>query len=337
MLKKLFFYLLLLILVATTGSAGFAWMRYEAFLQQQAPQNLDFVVARGWSVGKTAQQLEARGVIDSALFFRLMNRHKPGAALKAGTFAIEKGMTPEQILLRLRSTDVVRYMVTFPEGISLKQIAQRFNEKGWSGAGSALLTPQGRERLGVPQQTLEGLLFPDTYYYEANEQGWGIAQRMVQRMQQVLDKAWGATPKEQKKLSRYETLILASIVEKETGAAAERPEIAGVFHNRLARRMRLQSDPTVIYGIKDYRGNITRKHLRTPTPYNTYTISALPPTPICSPGAGAITAVLHPKKTNALYFVARGDGSGSHRFARTLKEHNRNVKTYLKQLRKNRK
>ncbi|ABK44379.1 aminodeoxychorismate lyase [Magnetococcus marinus MC-1] len=335
-MKRLFFFLLLVLIVAATGAVGFAWMRYEAFLQQQAPVSVDFEVVRGWGVAKTAEQLEARGVLDSALFFRLLDRQTPGTALKAGTFAIEAGMTPLQILEKLRSSQVVQRSITFPEGITLIHIADKFRQAGWPQVGDALLTPEGVQRLGVAQPSLEGMLFPDTYFYTLEEEGWVVAQRMAQRMQQVLQQQWQKRPAEHP-LSAYESLILASIVEKETAAAAERPQIAGVFFNRLARKMRLQSDPTVIYGIADYRGNITRTHLRTLTPYNTYMIQGLTPTPICSPGADAITAVFHPLKSRALYFVARGDGSGTHMFAQSVAEHNRNVKKYLAQLRKNRK
>jgi UPF0755 protein len=179
--------------------------------------------------------------------------------------------------------------------------------------------------MGIQAESLEGYLFPDTYYFPRNTPIDRIIQTMLDRFNTVFTPAW-ADRARGIGLSRHQVVTLASIIEKETGAAGERPLIASVFHNRLARGMRLQSDPTVIYGIEDFDGNLTRAHLETPTPYNTYQVAGLPPGPIASPGRAALEAALFPEETDYLYFVARGDGT--HQFSTRLDEHNEAVRRY---------
>nr|CRH05003.1 putative YceG-like family protein [Candidatus Magnetococcus massalia] len=330
--------LALLLMLSTAGWV--AWQQYQNFLQQSVAQSTTFTVAKGWGVKRIANELRERGGITSPLFFRFLVWQQKAGYLQAGTYQITQGMRPQDLLSLLSQGKVVSYRITFTEGVNLKELANQFQAKGWQQQSDHLLDGTLSSQLGDllepvakgPVGSLEGRLFPTTYFYGAEEDGAGLIKRMARQLKLVMDRAWASRPKGYP-LTRYEALILASIIEKETGSGEERALISGVFHNRLKRKMKLQSDPTVIYGIPNYQGNITRKHLRTPTPYNTYTMKGLPPTPICSPGEPAIVAAFHPAKTDALYFVARGDGTGRHRFAKTLKEHNRNVRRYLKQLR----
>ncbi|MCP4000306.1 MAG: endolytic transglycosylase MltG [Gammaproteobacteria bacterium] len=181
----------------------------------------------------------------------------------------------------------------------------------------------------------EGLFFPETYAFDPGASDEDIMRRAYEMMQSKLAALWAKRDLEIAISTPYEALILASIIEKETGLASERKKISGVFMNRLRKGMKLQTDPTVIYGLGDsYNGNITRKHLTTDTPYNTYTRRGLPPSPISFPGYAAIEAALHPDQTEAIFFVAKGDGSGGHNFSKTLSEHNRAVKQYLKNRKK---
>jgi len=190
---------------------------------------------------------------------------------------------------------------------------------------SKVMDPGFAAAKGIAGRSLEGYLFPDTYFFPRNTEIERIIQTLLDRFNAVYSPEW--TDRSRRVgLTRHEVVTLASIIEKETGVAEERARISSVFHNRLKKGMRLQSDPTVIYGIKNFNGNITREHLNTPTPYNTYQIGGLPPGPIASPGRAALWAVLFPEETDFLYFVARGDGT--HQFSKSLAEHNQAVRRY---------
>ena len=211
----------------------------------------------------------------------------------------------------------------------MKQIAAAFAEDSWVDAEKFLAlcrNPEFVHSMGIPADTLEGYLFPETYALVRGE----VSERsLITRMVRHFDHVWKSLDKpEPLPLERHQLVTLASMVEKETGKSGERSIIAAVFYNRLSGKMRLQSDPTTIYGLKDFNGNLTRKDLQSRSPYNTYVIRGLPPGPICNPGRAALDAVLHPAEVDYLYFVSRNDGS--HRFSRTLKEHNRAVAKYQK-------
>ncbi|MDF1613762.1 endolytic transglycosylase MltG [Desulfurivibrio dismutans] len=248
--------------------------------------------------------------------------------LKAGEYAVAAGASPRQILQLLASGRTVRRQVTIPEGANLYQVArllgaqQLLAEESFVAFAAAPATPA---LFAVDSPTLEGWLFPDTYFFTRGQSKEEITAVMVRRARAVLDELLAEMGNDVG-LNRREIMTLASIVEKETGRAEERAKIAGVFFNRLEKGMRLQTDPTVIYGLQSFDRRLTRQDLRTPTPYNTYTIHGLPPGPIANPGREAIAAVLNPEDTDYLYFVSRNDGS--HHFSTNLREHNRAVNLY---------
>lgn len=245
-----------------------------------------------------------------------------------GEYALKKNMSQNEILSLFVSGRVITYPLTLLEGWNFSQFREILKKsKNLKQTVADLSNQEIMTRLGRNGLHPEGYFYPDTYFYSAGSTDFTILKNAFERMQSRLDQQWQAREKGLPYKSRYEALIMASIVEKETGQASERPVIAGVFINRLRIGMRLQTDPTVIYGMGNiFKGNIRKKDLRKDTPYNTYTRNGLPPTPIAMPGDDAIYAALHPAKTNALFFVARGDGS--HVFSKTLKDHNKAVRKY---------
>lgn len=251
-----------------------------------------------------------------------------GTRIQAGEYALTAGLNGRRLLDMLASGRVFQRQVTLVEGWTLRQAleflqAQPKVRKTLEPSDQVALLEALDRRFPHP----EGLIFPDTYKYAAGTTDRELLRRAYQRMLMVLETEWQRRDDNLPYESAYQALIMASIVEKETGQAVERPHIAGVFVERLVRGMRLETDPTVIYGLGDrYRGNITREHLREATPYNTYAIKGLPPSPIALPGREAIRAALHPVRDGALYFVARGDGS--HQFSRTLEEHQAAVQKF---------
>jgi UPF0755 protein len=238
-------------------------------------------------------------------------------------------MKPADVLGRITSGQVVQHPVTLVEGWTFRQAINAIDAQGrYSGALSGLTDEELMAELGYPGEYPEGRLFPDTYRFPRDTPRLAVLRRAFERMEQVLAEEWESRSDGLPLDTPYEALILASIIEKETGAAWERPEIAGVFVRRLRKGMRLQTDPTVIYGMGErYEGRIRRADLREATPYNTYVIDGLPPTPIALPGRAAINAALNPADGDSLYFVSRGDGT--HVFSATLDEHNRAVRRYI--------
>jgi UPF0755 protein len=244
-------------------------------------------------------------------------------------------MTPAQILDMLVQGRSILYRLTIPEGYTIKQVAQEIARQGLGTAEEIqkLATdPMVAQSYAIEAQTLEGYLFPDTYYFPKDVEPLKIIAKMVEHFNTQFQPVWEQRAKELN-FSVHQIVTLASIIEKETGAPSERPIIASVFHNRLKKKMRLESDPTVIYGIPKFDGNIKRHHLQTRTPYNTYKIKGLPPGPIANPGSASIEAALYPYETNFLFFVAKKDGT--HQFSTNIKDHNRAVRKY--QLRRSRK
>jgi UPF0755 protein len=276
-------------------------------------------------VNAVARQLAADGVLPESFTLRAIARVAGPRGVQAGTYRLDRPLTPLEILDKLSRGDVVSLEMLFVEGTTWRQwlaqiAAQQRVRATLSGKSDAEL----RQIFGIEEGSLEGWFFPDTYRFAPGSPDAEILKRAHTAMRKRLADAWTGRDETIPLKTPYQALILASIVEKETALASERPLVAAVFVNRLRRGMRLQTDPTVIYGMGErYGGNIHKKDLTTDTPWNTYTRDGLPPTPISMPGAGAIAAAVHPAASDYLYFVARGDGS--HEFSRTLEDHNRAV------------
>jgi UPF0755 protein len=286
-------------------------------------------VASGSAFGTVARDLQRTGVVSSTICFKLLARLRgDAAAIQAGDYRFASRATPGRILDRLVAGDVVRHQLTIPEGFSRQEIVQRLRESDFPDAAAFLpLTddPAFINSLGIKAVSLEGYLFPETYTYDSRTNARQLIRAMVDQCRAELPPALLAKAKQQG-LDRHQLLTLASIIQKEAGNNAEMPLISAVFHNRLQRGIALQADPTVIYGIKDFDGNLTRRHLQEITPYNTYRVPGLPPGPIASPGRAALQAAANPAAVKYLYFVARGDGT--HQFSSTLREHNAAVRKY---------
>jgi len=329
-------------LILALASIGIGAWQVDRFMTSavSVPANgIVFEIAAGSSFATVTRQLVAEGVIENDRWFRLYARLSgEAAAVQAGEYLIEAGATPTSILEQLTSGDVRLYSFTIIEGWNHRDLlaALHANE-----AITAAMTDEDWKGLladlGASATHPEGLFLPETYRFARNTTDRELLTQAYALMQTVLAEEWSerdvATPVQ----SSYEALVLASIVEKETARADERSRIAGVFARRLKKRMRLQTDPTVIYGIgPQFDGNLTRKDLQTDTPYNTYTRHGLPPTPIAMPGRAAIHSALNPAPGQELYFVATGLGDGSHSFSTTKAEHDAAVARYLQRLRQRR-
>ena len=292
-------------------------------------------VIPGESFGMLAEKLKKKGIISNVTRFKILARIKgDDKRLKAGEYALTTAMTPLEVIDTLVNGKVLLHRLTIPEGYNIEQIAAEVQKAGLTSAEAFIRQAKDPEliaELDLDGPTTEGYLFPDTYYFPKGISAKGIIKKMVGGFNAVFTEAWRDRARDLK-LSLNETVTLASIIEKETGDPAERPIIASVFHNRLKKRMRLESDPTVIYGIENFDGNITRRHLSTPTPYNTYVIRGLPPGPIANPGRAALEAALFPDQTKYLFFVSKKDGT--HYFSSNIKDHTRAVRKY--QLRRKR-
>jgi len=294
-----------------------------------------FEVQQGDGLIRVLNTLESEGVIDSALKIRVgLRLNGKDVVIKRGEYQLLAGETVLQLLDRMDRNDVILYPITIPEGVTFSWFLATLWEHP---EVTRVLTSVHDERLLKviqPYVNPEGLFLPETYLIQSGDTDLDVLKRARAAMQDALMEAWSARTKSVPLIDPYEALILASIVEKETGVASERPEIAGVFTRRLTLGMRLQTDPTVIYGLgAEFDGNLTRRHLwGDNNPFNTYRIAGLPPTPIALPGKEAIVASLNPKDGEALYFVAKGDGS--HAFSRTLSEHEENVRRYQLKRRK---
>lgn len=313
--------------IATAATA--LW--FSSFLAQPVapPQEQLILVSPGTSFTKVARELEQAGVVSDSHRFILLARWQDASAhIHAGEYLFSAPATPAEILARLVSGDVRKLQLTIPEGFTLAEIAARVENAG-IGSAESFLTLAGEadwlKDLDVDADTLEGYLFPETYTYTTDSTLRELLVSMVEQFRQQLT-AEILAGAEERGLNLHQLVTLASIIQKEAGNVAEMPLISAVFHNRLKLGMRLQADPTVIYGIEDFDGNLTRSHLREDTPYNTYRRMGLPPGPIASPGLEALYAAAFPADADYLYFVSKGDGS--HVFNLTLQEHNRAVRRY---------
>ena len=294
-----------------------------------------FEVQQGDGLIRVLNTLESEGVIDSAFKIRVgLRLNATDLVVKRGEYQLSAGETVLQLLDRMDKNDVILYPITIPEGVTFSWFLTRLWEH--PEVTRVLESAQDVRLLNLiqPHASPEGLFLPETYLIQAGDTDLDVLIRARAAMQNALMIEWSARAESVQLKQPYEALILASIVEKETGVVSERAEISGVFTRRLALGMRLQTDPTVIYGLgAEFDGNLTRRHLRDEgNQFNTYRIAGLPPTPIALPGKEAIAASLNPKDGKALYFVAKGDGS--HAFSRTLSEHEENVRRYQLKRRK---
>lgn len=302
------------------------WLNGELNVPEQG---YVYELRSGGSLSLLAHDLARAGILKHPRMLSAYARLTSNTNIKVGEYRIKPGETPMSLLQRLVRGDVITYQVTFVEGWTFRQalIHLQGSQKINVLLATDELLNQFLEDLEIENGNPEGWFFPDTYQYVAATSDKEILQRAYIKMKDVLATEWANRADNLPYENPYQALIMASIVERETGVVSERQQIAGVFVRRLQRNMRLQTDPTVIYGMgESYTGNIRRSDLRRPTPYNTYVIRGLPPTPIALPGREAIHAALHPEPGEALFFVARGDGS--HQFSATLEEHNRAVRQY---------
>ncbi len=291
---------------------------------------LQFSIASGSSLRGATQQMVEAGVLRSALPFEILTRllGEP-TNIKAGNYEVAKGLTPLELMEKItRGEGYTTLSITFVEGWNFRQLRKALDDHPGLSHDSRFLSEQDiLQRLAISHASPEGLFFPDTFHFSLGVSDFSILRRAHQLMQKHLAAEWERRAADLPLSSPYEALILASIVEKETGKAVERSMISGVFINRLRLGMRLQTDPTVIYGLgEQFDGNLRKQDLVSDNPYNTYTRAGMPPTPIAMPGLASLHAALHPTQTDALYFVAKGDGS-SH-FSRSLDEHDRAVTKY---------
>jgi UPF0755 protein len=320
----------------------FEWIAMQRAANQPGAAAVmqEFEVVKGAPLRAVLRSLEQKQMIGSArnleLYLRCCQRgtHYTGEGIKAGHYRIAPGQSPLDILRQLTEGRVVLEQVTIIEGWMFAQMRDALEHHQ-----SIRSTLAGRSEADVmlalqnPGLSPEGRFAPDTYSFAPGTTDLQLLRMAFEAQRHVLEDAWNSRQPDLPFSTMDEALVMASIVEKETGLASERARIAGVFINRLRKGMRLQSDPTVIYGIRDhYDGNIRKRDLTTDTPYNTYTREGLPPTPIALPGRDSIVATLHPEKTDALFFVATGDGSGGHYFSATVSEHNQAVQRYLDRL-----
>lgn len=304
----------IILAVAILAGGGLAWEGHRRFTRPgPLTQPVTVVIAKGSGTELVGQSLAAAGVVSSGLVFSIGVKLRR-ATLKAGEYSFPAGVSAEEAMRIIAEGKVVIHRLTVAEGLTVKQVVEMVKEADF------LAGP-------ITRKVAEGWLLPETWHMVRDEPRDEVLGRMEKAMRQTIDVLWVARAPGLPLRSKEEALVLASMVERETGIEAERPRVAAVFYNRMARRMRFQSDPTVIYGLSDGMGELdralTRDDLMSRHPWNTYVIDGLPQTPIANPGRASIEAVLHPARTEDLYFVA--DGTGGHAFARTLDEHNANV------------
>ncbi len=321
-------------------SVVFAGLLYAGWLFIDMQKTLDeplvlkespmlFTVNSGDSMKVISRRLSKTGAYDHPEFLRMTARvSKLDSQIKVGEYEITEGMTANDFLTLVTEGKVVQHSVILVEGLTFRQYLKSLASKDdLKKELTGMTDAEIMSKLGKDGEHPEGRFFPDNYFYTSGSSDLGILKRAYEAMEKMTAKLWEEREKDLPYKNSYEALTMASIIEKETGRADERPTIAGVFVRRLQKDMKLQTDPTVIYGIgPEFDGNITRKHLRTDTPYNTYTRKGLPPSPIAMFGEASLKAALHPAKGDSLFFVAKGDGS--HYFSATFKEHNKAVTKY---------
>jgi UPF0755 protein len=320
----------IVVLIVAVLLASFLHLQHYA-QTPASPKAADTVITipAGQSFSQTTATLSEAGIIQHPFKFKIVARLKGyDKKLQAGEYILSATLSPLQILEKMVNGDVRLYRLTIPEGLNLYQIGELVEESGLATRSDFIAAATSAEfahQQGLNAETFEGYLFPETYFFPKNASVKTIISTMVNRFRQIFGPGWQKRA-EQLGFSTHQIVILASIIEKETGAPFERPLISSVFHNRLSRKMRLESDPTVIYGLDNFDGNLKRKHLETPTPYNTYTRSGLPAGPIANPGKESLEAALYPADTNFIYFVSKKDST--HQFSTNFKDHQRAVQKY---------
>lgn len=337
MRKALYSVLVLGVLIAIVAIAS--GIHAHRWLNEPLPklsEPVAYELPKGKSMRALAQDLAGRGIIERPRVWELWARYTGDAnKLRAGEYALTPGLTPVQLLRLFTSGEVILHSVTLIEGTNIRDLrATLARHTSLHSLTARMSNDELMAALGDPGLHPEGQFFPDTYRFPRGTSDLDILKIAHRRLQTELAARWDQRASDLPLASPYEALILASIVEKETALDRERPLIAGVFVQRLRRGMRLQTDPTVIYGLQEaYDGNIRRADLTRDTPYNTYTRAGLPPTPIAMVGAASLDAAVRPASTDALFFVATGEPDGSHYFSRTNDEHQAAVQRYLRKLR----
>lgn len=319
--------MLLFVFCAIFFGATFAWLVFSPI--RLSGSTAEFQIAAGSSLRSTARQIADAGIdLPPWVFIVLGRLMRAETSIKAGSYEIGLGITPVQLMEKLTRGDVTQAEITFVEGCTFRQMRERLDAHPDIRHDTKDLSElELLKRIGADEIVAEGLFFPDTYLFAKRSSDLEILARAYRAMQQHLARAWAARADDLPYHKPAEALVMASIVEKETGLAQDRPLVAAVFINRLRHGMLLQTDPTVIYGMgSSFDGNLRKRDLLRDTPYNTYTRAGLPPTPIAMPGLASLQAALHPAPSQVLYFVARGDGSSQ--FSQTLDEHNRAVNRY---------
>ncbi len=313
-------------------AAFFVYQQYQTELHTPVDpdgESVVFIVQDGWSLTKTAVELEKNGLINDHRVLQVYARlASEPVVVKTGEYMLSPSESPLAILKKLVSGDVITYSITFPEGLTITEMATRWESSGYGSKTSFLEAVSNfrHPRITYPKSGWEGYLFPDTYVFSKPFNETRVVSMMIDRLENVLRKEWLAAAASVD-LNLHQMLTLASLIEKETRHDSEKPLVSSVFHNRLKRGMLLQCDPTVIYAMGDlYQGQLLRKHLSFDSPYNTYVYPGLPPGPIGAPGEVSIKAACFPAESNYYYFVANAEGG--HTFSRTLREHNRAVRRY---------
>ncbi|HEY1720760.1 MAG TPA: endolytic transglycosylase MltG [Magnetospirillaceae bacterium] len=316
-MKRLLVLVIVLILIGIGGYGLLQWLKFDYTASGPTPSPVTTIIAKGSGLQQIAKQLSDAGAIRSPWLFVAELALNGNPQLQAGEYGFPAHASIASIVDLMHRGQVLEHKLTIPEGLTIKQVLSLINQ-----------TPELRG--GLLQQPAEGSILPQTYFYVYDDPRDALLGRMTVAATQALDKLWSERATDIPLTDKKQALILASVVERETGVATERPHVAAVFENRLRLHMKLESDPTVIYAVSQGLGvldrPITRADLGINSPYNTYLNDGLPPGPICNPGRAAIEAVLHPLSSDDLYFVA--DGSGGHAFAKTLAQHNKNVEKW---------
>ncbi|MPW35347.1 endolytic transglycosylase MltG [Vibrio sp. B1Z05] len=335
MLKKIITLCVLFVVLASAG-LFYVWNQLNSYMNQplQIEEPTLITIKSGTSFNSLLRQFENNQWVDASEFSRLASRAHPELTkVKAGTFELQPSQTLQQALVSLVNGSQIEFSITFVEGSTFKDWRAQFDKAPHLIHSTKNMTEADiAQALNIDREKLEGLFLAETYRYTVGMSDLDVMQRAHKQLNKVLNEYWAQRQDDLPLKTPYQALTLASIIEKETAVPEERPLVSSVFVNRLKIGMRLQTDPTVIYGMgENYDGNIRKRDLRTPTPYNTYTIYGLTPTPIAMVGEEAIAAAVNPDDSNYLYFVA--SGHGGHVFSKNLKDHNRAVQAYLRKLR----
>ena len=334
--KKLIILVVVLVVLLLGAGGGYFWLNSALSQPVQNKQTQLVEVKKGQTLNQLCNQLERKGIVSNCLAIKLYSKvFDTYTGIQSGIYELKPKQELQNFLLSLVMGQVKQYSFTIIEGENLYQVLDKLDKaKGLKNDLADKSHKQVAMALDLKYSSAEGWLYPETYKYPAGSKATELLSRAVAKQQQILQQQWQSKQEESALGTAYEALILASIIEKESSVAGERDKISSVFHNRLNIDMRLQTDPTTIYGVwEEYEGDITREHLRQKNAYNTYRINGLPPTPIANPSAASLQAALNPASTEYFYFVASGDGD--HIFSKTLEQHNRALRNYLRKQRLN--